>query len=72
MSCYFRHMHDIFEYLGIEITPENKKEIDIAIHKTVKTEYKNCPNAWKKIKEEIKSDPKTREKFINALKKNLK
>ena len=71
MSCYFRHMKDIFEDLGIEITPENKKDIDRAVHKTVKTEYKNCPDAWKKIKEEIRADGKTKEKFINALKKNL-
>ena len=53
MSCYFRHMKDIFEDLGIEITPENKKDIDRAVHKTVKTAYKNCTDAWKKIKEEI-------------------
>jgi hypothetical protein len=65
-------MKDIFEELGIEITPENKKDTDRAIHKTVATEYKNCPDAWKKIKEEIKSDPKAKDKFIIALKKNLK
>jgi len=43
-------MNDIFKELDIEITNENKKEIDKILHKIVETEYKNCSDAWKKIK----------------------
>ena len=43
MSCYFRHMKDIFEEAGINVTESNKKEVDKAIHKIVNVSYKNCP-----------------------------
>jgi hypothetical protein len=38
MICYFRHMKLIFEQIGIEITPENKREIDKKIHALLGTE----------------------------------
>ena len=72
MSCYFRHMKDVLDEVGVEITAENKKEIDRILHKTVGVEYKNCSPAWKKIKEEILSDEKARERFVRRLKKELK
>jgi hypothetical protein len=56
MSCYFRHMEEIFSQAGIEITKDNKKDIDRAIHTIVDIVYKNCPDAWKKVKEIIKGD----------------
>ena len=56
MSCYFRHMKEIFSQAGIEITKDNKKDIDRAIHNIVDIDYKNCPDAWKKVKEIIKGD----------------
>ncbi|MBN2168603.1 MAG: hypothetical protein JW738_05110 [Actinobacteria bacterium] len=68
MSCYFRHMKDVFDEAGIEITPENKKEVDKKIHHMVDIDYKNCPETWKKVKLEI-SDDKKRAKFISKLKK---
>jgi hypothetical protein len=69
MSCYFRHMEEIFRDAGIEVTKENKKDIDRAIHKIVDTDYKNCPDAWKKVKEAIKSnDEKKRAEFVSRIK----
>ena len=56
MSCYLRHMKDILEEAGIEVTGDNKKEIDLAIHGMVEVEYKNCPVTWKTVKEHIKND----------------
>lgn len=56
MSCYFRHMEEIFSQAGIEITKDNKKDIDRVIHNIVDIDYKNCPDAWKKVKEIIKGD----------------
>ena len=73
MSCYFRNMDEIFKELNIEITKENKKEIDRAIHKIVEVEYKNCPDAWKKIKEIIRgTDENEKKKFISYIEKELK
>ena len=71
MSCYLRHMKDILEEAGIEVTKDNKKEIDQAIHGLVEVEYKNCPPTWKAVKEHIKKDEETRKKFIKSLKARL-
>jgi len=69
MSCYFRHMEEIFRDAGIEVTKENKKDIDRAIHKIVDTDYKNCPDAWKKVKEVIKGgDVKKKAEFVRRIK----
>lgn len=72
MSCYFRHMKDVFEEAGVEITRENKKEIDRIIHGVVDVEYKNCSPAWKMVKEHIKGDDNARRRFIKRLKEDLK
>lgn len=32
MSCYFRHLKDILNEAGIEVTASNKKQIDRIIH----------------------------------------
>ena len=71
MSCYFRHMKDVLEEAGIEVTKENKKDVDRIIHGLVDVEYKNCSPAWKAVKEQIRSDDKARERFIQRLKKVL-
>ena len=71
MSCYFRHLQDIFNEAGVEVTKENKREIDRVIHGLVKVEYKNCSAAWKGIKEQIIRDDTARSKFIEDLKREL-
>ena len=71
MSCYFRHMKEVFEDVGVEITKENKKEIDRILHGLVEVEYKNCSPTWKAIKEKIKVDDKARNKFVKRLKQEL-
>ena len=50
MTCYFRHMKETFAELGIDVTSENKQDIDRAIHKLVGVKYKNCSATWKEIK----------------------
>jgi hypothetical protein len=61
-------MKDVLDEVGVEITPENKKEIDRILHGIAGVEYKNCSPAWKKIKEMVKGDPADRERFIKELK----
>jgi ribosomal protein L17 len=56
MTCYFRHLKEIFKKAEIEVTNENKREIDRIIHSIVDVEYKNCPAAWKEVKKRIAED----------------
>ncbi len=72
MSCYFRHMKDVLEEAGIEVTKDNKKDIDRIIHRLVDVKYKNCSPAWKAVKEQIQKDDKIRQRFIKRLKAELK
>ena len=72
MSCYFRHMKDVLEEAGIQVTPTNKKEIDRIIHGLMDVAYKDCSPTWKGVKEHIKGDDKARSRFIKKLKQELK
>lgn len=65
MTCYFRHLQQIFKKAGIEVTNENKREIDRVIHNIVGVDYKNCPATWKEVKKRITEDE---EGFISKLK----
>jgi len=67
MSCYFRHLKDILNEAGIEITPGNKKQIDQAVHNIVEVTYKDCPATWRKLKQEIVGDEQKRRDFITKL-----
>jgi len=44
VTCYFRHLKEIFKKPGIKVTSENKQEIDKVIHGIVGVKYKSCPN----------------------------
>ena len=65
MTCYFRHLQPVFEKAGIQVTNENKKELDRVIHRIVKVEYKNCPATWKEVKKHIMEDE---DNFVSKLK----
>ena len=67
MSCYFRHLKDIFEEAGITTTSSNKKKIDEAFHKIAGVVYKDCPKTWKALKQTILSDEKKRHELIQKL-----
>lgn len=66
MTCYFRHLQAVFEKAGIEVTKENKQELDKLIHKIVSVKYKDCPNTGREVKKRIAADE---EGFIAELKK---
>ena len=72
MSCYLRHLKDIFNQAGIEVTSSNKKKIDQAIHQIVSTNYKDCSGTWKRLKQEIMTDKQTRQDFIDKLTNSIK
>lgn len=56
MTCYFRHLAQVFEKAGIEVTPKNRQEIDRIIHDMVGVTYKNCPAAWRQVKDRLALD----------------
>ena len=64
MTCYFRHLQRIFKKAGIEVTTENKRDVDKVIHKIVGVDYKNCPATWREVKKRIAEDE---EKFGSNL-----
>ncbi|MHA1903299.1 MAG: hypothetical protein ACXADL_05860 [Candidatus Thorarchaeota archaeon] len=56
MTCYFRHIKSLFEEIGINVTPDNKREIDKRIHDFVGVDYKDCSKAWKGVKKKLAED----------------
>ena len=64
MTCYFRHLREVFEKAGIEVTNENKREVDRIIHGIVGVEYKSCPAAWREVKKRIAEDEQA---FVSSL-----
>jgi hypothetical protein len=56
MTCYFRHLKGIFEEAGIQVTTENKREIDKVIHGIVGVKYRNCGDTWREVKKLIARD----------------
>lgn len=71
MSCYLRHLKDILAEAGVEVTPGNKRQVDQAIHRIVGVEYKDCPVAWKALKQQIMDDEQKRRDFVAKLKNAL-
>ncbi len=65
MTCYFRHLKEVFMEAGIEVTNENKHEIDKVIHNIVSVNYKNCPTTWREVKKRIAEDEA---EFVSMLK----
>jgi hypothetical protein len=68
MTCYFRHLKEIFNKAGVKVTSENRKEVDLAIHKIVGVNYPNCPAAWRQVKTRLAQDEAS---FISSLREAL-
>jgi hypothetical protein len=67
MSCYFRHLQELFEDAGITISTENKRQIDQTIHEFLGITYKDCPSTWKALKPVMENVPK-RDLLVQKLK----
>jgi hypothetical protein len=68
MTCYFRHIQNIFKKIGLDINKTNKREIDRVIHKRVGVNYKNCSATWREVKKRIVEDEN---EFVYKLNKAL-
>ncbi len=64
VTCYFKHLKDIFEVAEINVTKENKREIDKIIHDIVGIKYKDCSATWREVKKRLLED---KENFISEL-----
>lgn len=64
MTCYFRHLKEVFKKAEIAPTRDNKKIIDKTIHELVGVAYPNCPQTWKAIKRRLSENE---ESFISEL-----
>jgi hypothetical protein len=56
MTCYFRHLRDVFRRAGIEVTISNRRDVDHMIHRLVGVNYKDCPAVWRAVKARIVED----------------
>lgn len=66
MTCYFRHMKEIFDKAGVTVTKENKWDIDRVIHGIVGVEYKNCSATWKEVKKRIAENEQNLVKILKT------
>jgi hypothetical protein len=61
-------MKGLFDEIGVEVTPQNKHDIDLRIHKLVGVAYKNCPSTGREVKKRMTED---RAAFVASLKAAL-
>jgi hypothetical protein len=67
-------MKDVFQAAGVEVTKENKKQIDRIVRDLVHVAFKGCSPTWKAVKAHIKGDKASRDPFVetkNAARKRL-
>jgi len=68
MSCYLHNLEAVLKEAGIELTKENRKDMDKAVQRAVGVENKHCPEVWKAVKVELEKD---RDGFVERLKKEM-
>ncbi len=65
VTCYFRHLGEVFKKAGKEVTRENKHKLDKILHAAMNAEGKTCPETWKEVKKRLAEDETG---FISQLK----
>jgi hypothetical protein len=58
-------LKEVFAKAGIEVTRENRREIDGIVRGIVGMEYEGCPAIWREVKKRIAEDEVG---FVSALK----
>ncbi len=71
MSCYFRHLKDVLTEAGMVVTPDNKSQIDEAIHDMMGTTNEDCPTTWSRLKQDVLGDEQKRRALIEKLQKAI-
>jgi hypothetical protein len=65
MTCFFWQLEEVFSKAGMEVTKENRREIDGVIRNIVDMKSGNCPDVWREVKKRIAEDEAG---FVSALK----
>jgi len=65
LTCYFRHLEEVFQKAGISVTSENRREIGRVVQSVVKMEGKHCPDVWREVRKRIKEN---NAEFVQELK----
>lgn len=68
MGCW-KWFNSILKEAGIEVTEDNREEIDEVIHKYIgeQSRYGRCSADWRKARKEIKADEKMKQELIERL-----
>jgi hypothetical protein len=56
----------VFEKTGIEVTKENRREIDAVIRNVLGVKSGGCPEIWKEVKKKMMEDE---DGFVSELKR---
>jgi hypothetical protein len=56
VTCYFRHLEATFKKAGIEVTRQNRKEVDTVIRSIIGSDYTDCPAVWRQVKKRLAED----------------
>lgn len=67
MSCYTRHLSEVFARAGIEYTRRNARLADGHIRRIVGKEGEDCPVVWKEVKSWL-ADPQKMDALTRSLK----
>jgi hypothetical protein len=72
MTCFVNHLNKkgYFEGLGIEVTKDNAKEIELEIARLVGREGEHCPAIWSEMKA-LLDDPDKKAALEKRLKKKF-
>jgi len=66
MCCYFRHLSDLFEEAGIEVTKANRRAVNLHLAHAVGVDGTHCPTIWRQVKERL-GDPERRAELVACL-----
>jgi hypothetical protein len=56
VSCYTRHLDELFKEMGIEDTKANRKTMDGHIREALGIIGEGCPTVWKEVKARLDDD----------------
>ncbi len=56
MSCYFRHLDDVFAAVGIVLTKQNRAQVNATVVAALGKELSDCPDTWREVKAALGSD----------------
>ncbi len=70
MSCYTRHLEELFQEVGIENTRVNRKAIDGHIRTALGMIGEDCPAVWKEVKARL-NDVEGRKDLVERLRERM-